>query len=389
MKIGIITNLIHIDRFVKSEMAFADSKRWMSATGGNTGNTAFVEGVKKIVKADVVREVHWGDNPEQVNKAYDMLVICCANQIGAHVDLGTWADRLKAFDLPTMFIGLGAQSNSVGTHPEIPEGTKRLLALSKELRTDSSVSNIITRGAFTSEVIETCDVDSNPFGCPSQFISTELNVGQKCLEHQTSTKHFRILTAAGNPWHPSYVLEKTLVELVNQYQGDYVIQHPESLIKLCLNEGSTIDSKQQERLKTVYNSLGDWETLTSWFRSHGVLFADAQNWMHYSKRFSLAVGPRYHGVALPIQAGVPGKVIAIDSRTEELSSTTGIPFVRYKDVENSTPEELIEWCKWTQEDANNYDNIRLNNAKKYAQFFEQNKLSYNQSLKALSEQHIQ
>lgn len=214
-------------------------------------------------------------------------------------------------------------------------------------------------------------------------------MGQKCLEHQTSTKHFRVLTAAGNPWHPSYVLEKTLVELVNQYQGDYVIQHPESLIKLCLNEGSTIDSKQQERLKTVYNSLGDWETITSWFKSHGVLFADAQNWMLYSKRFSLAVGPRYHGVALPIQAGVPGKVIAIDSRTEELSSTTGIPFVRYKDVENSTSEELINWCKWTQEDANNYDNIRLNNARKYTQFFEQNKLSYNQSLKALSEQNTQ
>lgn len=388
MKIGIITNLIHIDRFVKSEMAFADSGRWMSATGGNTGNTAFVEGVKKIVKADVVREVHWGDSPEQVKNAYDMLVICCANQIGAHVDLGTWADRLQAFDLPTMFLGLGAQSNSLGTHPEIPEGTKRLLALTKELRTDSAVSNIITRGTFTSEVIESCGIDSSPFGCPSQFISTELNVGQKCLKHQNSTKHFRVLTAAGNPWHASYVLEKTLVELVNKYQGDYVIQHPESLIKLCLDESASIEDNQQDRLKTVYQQLGDWETITSWFRTHGVLFADAQNWMHYSKRFRLAVGPRYHGVALPIQAGVPGKVIAIDSRTEELSSTTGIPFVRYKNIENATSDELIEWCKWTQEDADNYDNIRLRNAKQYTQWFERNKLEFNQSLKNLSQQNI-
>ncbi|AMJ95893.1 hypothetical protein AVL56_17310 [Alteromonas stellipolaris] len=108
--------------------------------------------------------------------------------------------------------------------------------------------------------------------------------------------------------------------------------------------------------------------------------------MHYSKRFSLAVGPRYHGVALPIQAGVPGKVIAIDSRTEELSSTTGIPFVRYKDVENSTSEELINWCKWTSEDAEYYDSVRARNAGHYVQFLSKNKLEYASSLDALATQ---
>ena len=48
MKIGIITNLQNIDKFVSTELAFANSERWMAATGGNTGNVAFVQGIKNM-----------------------------------------------------------------------------------------------------------------------------------------------------------------------------------------------------------------------------------------------------------------------------------------------------------------------------------------------------
>ena len=384
MKIGIITNLQNINKFVSTELAFANTERWMAATGGNTGNVAFVQGIKNIIQADKVGEVHWGDNPKAVNDYYDLLIICCANQIGAHVDLGSWADRLTAFNLPTLFIGLGAQSNSIGEHPEVPEGTIKLLELSKKLRTSPDVPNIITRGPFTTEVLEKLGIESLPYGCPSQFISTELNVGQKCLDHQATSKHFRVLTAAGNPWHASFTLEKTLVEIVNEYQGDYVLQHPKSLVQLALNEASDIEEKQKARLEKIYGFMGDWDTICDWFRSHGVLFADAQNWMHYSKHFTLAMGPRYHGVALPIQAGVPGKVISIDSRTEELSVTTGIPTVKYTEVEQLSAEELISSCRWTQADADNYDNVRSKNAVNYKQFLTDNGLPVSDAIEKLA-----
>lgn len=384
MKIGIITNLQNISKFLSDELAFANTDRWMTATGGNTGNVAFVQGIKNIIQSDKVGEVHWGDNPQAVNAYYDMLIICCANQIGAHVDLGSWADRLSAFNLPTLFIGLGAQSNNIGEHPIVPEGTKKLLELSKKLRVKPDIPNIITRGPFTTEVLQQFGVESFPYGCPSQFISTELNVGKKCLQHQLTSKHFRVLTAAGNPWHASSTLEKILVDIVNEYNGDYVIQHPASLLQLALNEADKMDDKQKNRLEKIYGFMGDWNTVCDWFRSHGVLFADAQNWMLYSKRFTLAIGPRYHGVALPIQAGVPGKVIAIDSRTEELSATTGIPFVRYKDIENLSKDELIQWCKWTELDAAIYDDTRRGNAEKYNLFLELNMLKKSENLQNLS-----
>jgi hypothetical protein len=41
--------------------------------------------------------------------------------------------------------------------------------------------------------------------------------------------------------------------------------------------------------------------------------------------FDFAVGARFHGVMLAIQAGVPGGVFAHDSRTLELCQTMGLP----------------------------------------------------------------
>lgn len=384
MKIGVITNLVKIDEFVAKDMATADTDAWMRATGGNTGNVAFVQGIKNIL-GDSFGVVNWGDNPKAVNKHYDLLVICCANQIGAHVDLAGWADRLKNFDLPTVFIGLGAQSDEIGNIPDIPEGSKTFLSLTKSLRPDASHSNIITRGVFSSQVVESFGVDSSPFGCPSQFISTQLNLGQKCLAHQQRTKYDRIMTAAGNPWHASATLENTLTEIVEKYRGDYILQHPKALLQLALGEANSLSLNHVERLEKVYSRIGDWDHIKAWFESFSVFFADAQNWMHYSKHFTLAIGPRYHGVALPIQAGVPGKVISIDSRTEELSVTTGIPTVRYKDVENMGADELVNFCRWGSNDATNYDSVRKENAVKYEGFLSENGIPVNERITALAE----
>jgi hypothetical protein len=314
----------------------------------------------------------------------DQLVVCCANQIGSHVDLAGWADRLRHFNLPTSFIGLGAQSAAIGQIPEIPDGTKSFLDLTKTLRVDSKSSNIITRGEFTSSVLSHYGVDSSPFGCPSQFISLQHALGQRCFDHQQRIKFDRIMTAAGNPHHASSVLESTLTEIVEKYKGDYILQHPKSLIQLALGETSDIAPGTIKALEKVYSRIGNWSDIKAWFESYGVFFADAQNWMHYSRHFTLAIGPRYHGVALPIQAGVPGKVISIDSRTEELAITTGIPTVKYTDVEGMTAEQLISSCRWSLSDALHYDKTRAINAKHYQGFFANNNLTLNPELKLLA-----
>lgn len=373
MKIGLITNLVNNDKYVAEHLGFTDSATLLSATGGNTGNVAFVHSVQTVL-ADDYGIVHWGDNVQLVNKHYGMLVICCANQIGSHVDLGSWADKLDQFNLPVVLIGLGAQSDKIGLMPQVPEGTIRFLEVVKKLRIRSEQSNSITRGEFSSWVLKELGFESSPLGCPSLLTSSDIQLGQTCLRNQEVKQHKRIMVPGGNPWHPSYVIENKLVALVEQNHGEYVLQHPDLIFKLILDQTDSLTDTQKSILERAYSSIGDVEMIKSWLIAHSVFFADAQNWLNYSRKFSSAIGPRYHGIALPIQVGVPGKVIAIDSRTEELAKTTGIPFVQYQDANQMTVEQLAEASLWTQADADRFDACRINNSAGYIEFLDANEL---------------
>ena len=383
MKIGLLTNLFNIEKFVSKDLINANAEDWMQATGGNTGNVAFVHGIQHLL-GDTFKVIHWGDNPKLVKQTFDHIVVCCANQIGTHISLDGWHRRFMEFDLPVTFIGLGAQSDRIGQIPDVPEGTKKLLSICEHLRVDKTVNNIITRGEFSSSVLKHYGADSLPYGCPSQFISLGKELGTKCLNHQHRAQFDRVLTAAGNPWHPSYVIENTLTEISERYRGDYVLQHPKCLIELALGETQNIPESTINVIERAYSRIGNWEKIKAWFESYSVFFADALNWMHYSRHFTLAIGPRYHGVALPIQAGVPGKVISIDSRTEELATTTGVPTVRYDQIKGMSADDLVKFCRWNESDASNYDEIRKTNAKNYLNFFESNKLPVNAKLRELA-----
>jgi polysaccharide pyruvyl transferase WcaK-like protein len=69
-----------------------------------------------------------------------------------------------------------------------------------------------------------------------------------------------------------------------------------------------------------------------WIRRYAVTFNDAASWLDAMRKFDFVVGPRFHGVMLGIQAGVPGGVIAHDSRTFELCQTIGIPVRDHADL---------------------------------------------------------
>lgn len=373
MKIGLITNLINSERYVAEHLGFTDAETLLNATGGNTGNVAFVHSVQTLLANDY-GIVHWGDNAQEVNKHYDMLVICCANQIGSHVDLGVWAEKLLAFNLPVVLIGLGAQSDRIGLMPEVPEGTIRLLNVVKELRKNKEHSNIITRGEFSSWVLAELGFDSSPLGCPSLLTSQDTQLGQTCLKNQEWKCHKRIMVPGGNPWHPSSIIENKLVSLVNNYHGEYVLQHPALIFKLLLDQKLDLTQTQINLIEKTFSSIGTLADIRSWLAANSVFFADAQNWLNYSRKFSSAIGPRYHGIALPIQVGVPGKVITIDSRTEELAKTTGIPAISYKDANKMTADELAKASLWTQEDANHFDCVRKSNSSKYVKFLSVNGL---------------
>lgn len=383
MKIGLITNLINSENYVAEHLGFTDAKTLLSATGGNTGNVAFVHSVQSLL-SNKYSIVHWGDNAELVNKHYDMLVICCANQIGSHVDLSAWAEKLQEFNLPVVLIGLGAQSDRIGLMPTVPDGTIRFLEVVKNLQKNKNQNNIITRGEFSSWVLAELGFESSPLGCPSLLTSPDPKLGQTCLENQSLKGCKRIMVPGGNPWHKSSIIENKLVDLVNNYHGEYVLQHPDILFKLLLDESSDLTEKQIEVIEHTFSSIGKLDSIRSWLVANSVFFADAQNWLNYSRKFSSAIGPRYHGIALPIQVGVPGKVISIDSRTEELAKNTGIPVLSYIDVKTMTVDQLANASLWTQDDADTFDKARKHNSSKYIEFLIANDLTPHNYLTKIS-----
>lgn len=371
-RVGIIDNLNNIEQFVNYHFSEANADEVMAATGGNTGNIAFVHGVRKLIGNQLTR-IGWGWDPAVVRQKVDHLVICCANQLGAHVDLGGWADRLEAFDLPVTLFGIGAQADSIDVFPTLPAGTIRFLQVVKKLSIATD-SNIASRGEYTANVILNQGFKASPLGCPSLHASAVKNLGEQILLRQNKYKISKVTVAAGNPWHAkSAPLEKKLCEIVDKYHGEYILQHPLAMVQYMYDERDSIADSVRERFSEVYG-VADFEELLSWYRKNASLYVDVGTWMLALKRSDLVLGPRYHGVALGLQAGIPGTVIAIDSRTTELCQGTGIKYLKLEEALKMNSEDIVSASKWSENDAELFDFRREVAAKGYIDFLHSNSL---------------
>jgi Polysaccharide pyruvyl transferase len=371
-RIGIIDNLIHIQSLLENKYHNCDSAEVMKATGGNTGNVAFVFGARQIINNPITR-IGWDWNPETVKQRVDHLVVCCANQIGKHADLGDWADRLERFSLPVTLLGLGAQSDSYEVEPVVPDGTKRFLKLVTELRANSEQPNIGVRGAFTQTTLQTLSVESIRTGCPSLMISKEPKLGQQILKRQNGNSYEKVAVAAGNPWHgASAFLERILVDIVDNYSGAYVLQHPESMLQIAYGETDNITEKTSSRFLEVYGERFDLESMLLWYRRNAYTFIDAPNWMRFLDKFDAVVGPRYHGVALALQHSIPGCVFTIDSRTKELCEETAVKAIHMSELKGLVASELVEVSRWTTDDVDSFDANRIAKSRVFIDFLTNN-----------------
>jgi Polysaccharide pyruvyl transferase len=374
-RVGLIDNLVDIDSFISSQLHAASAKEIMTATGGNTGNAGFVFGTRKILGNRITR-AGWGWNPKVIQERFDHLVICCANQLGSHADLGTWADRLEQFNLPVTLFGLGAQSDNYDKKPKLPDGTMRFLRLVETLKSDATSSNIGVRGQFTQSVLSDLGIESSRTGCPSLMISKDRNWQADLAGSNIAMDKIKVAVAAGNPWHgPSAFLEPLLVEIVDNHRGAYVLQHPEVMFQIALGETETIPPKTIERFLEVYNTGGNFESLVNWYRHNAHFFVEAPNWMRFLRTFDMVIGPRYHGVALGIQAGIPGCVFTIDSRTAELCEETAIKNIPTTLLKGLTDDEVVEASSWTTDDINAFVENRAEKAIVFSDFISSNNLT--------------
>lgn len=351
MRIGLIDNLGSNYLSIKENISTASAEDILNACGGNTGNIAYVYGAKKIL-GDPIFRVNWGDNYSNIKENCDVLVICCANQIGGHTNLQLWSEMLEALKLPVVLLGLGAQSGSYGEVPEITEGTMNFLKAVASLKPNPDYPNIACRGSYTAEYLYSIGIPAVPLTCPSLFISPDKNLGELISEYQKKSLTKSLCILAGNPFDPKIAnIESRLSSLVDEFNGIYVLQHPIGLIRLGAGEGKKMTDEQIAFHKKVYKKTE--KVLLNWFEMNSYISIDPEAWMFELRKFSGLFGPRYHGVALGVQVGRPGTLITIDSRTAELAKSSHIKTVsiqEFNDVENKDIPKLINWSKQQCED---------------------------------------
>lgn len=348
-----------------------DTKVLYDLVGQNPGNLAFHYGINRLI-GFVPNSTPWGSSADKINIMGDIGIIPCANQLGVHTDMASLANNLNGVNAKLVAVGLGAQS-TVGLDgiPELTQGT--LSWLEQVVKHAASNSpNITVRGDFTLKVMEHYGYGGNAvsLGCPSLLINKSRDLGER-LEKKYNSPYRKVAVAAGQiHWASMSALEASLVRIMEDTKGAYIVQSTDETIALSRNDFSYVDEKFKDKLRLYLKLNMDERQFDDWIRQYMISFYHVPSWMEYLRRFDFVVGARIHGIILAMQVGVPGLCIAHDSRIRELCEKCKIPFVMAKDVKDGmTIQDLRTLSVF---DGKAFDKNREEIAAEYQKFFVNN-----------------
>lgn len=301
--------------------------RLFDLTGGNTGNMAFQFAVLQHIASES-RVMHPGASPAQLREAGDIIVIPLANQLGNHTDLGAMADKLEAAGLPVIGIGLGAQAPDQKQDVTLSQGTERWVRTMAAL-SPTKGPNLGVRGEYTQRQLERLGLGDKAVvtGCPSNFIAPDLGFLDR-IEEKFARPIQRVAVAAGIPHVTELAdIEADLAAMVTASSGTYIVQHGIDMIRLGRGEFRAMSPGAMELHRTYIAPHLPTSAFELWCRRFARAFTDVRQWMDELRQYDFAVGTRFHGAMLAIQAGTPAGCIAHDSRVHEMCQTMGIPVV--------------------------------------------------------------
>jgi hypothetical protein len=309
--------------------------------GGNTGNVAFVSAIRSHLTGNVI-QVDWGTSAGQLRACADLVIIACANQLGRHTDLSSIADNLDQAGLPIIAIGLGAQADTQGSDVVLTEGTRRWVEVIRAHQ-PTKTPNIGVRGEYTLRQLDRLGLGETAAvtGCPSNFTNLATDYVAS-IERQVDREVTYVAIAAGHPHTQALMtVDRQLVALVDQCNGTCIVQHDHTMIKAAMQEFDAIKPSSLEHTRQYFKPELAMPEFQEWCRRRLLVFADTTNWMAWLRRYDFVLGPRFHGIMLALQAGVPAGCIAHDSRTLELYETMAVPVRTYDSISEPLSLENI------------------------------------------------
>ncbi|WP_459618482.1 polysaccharide pyruvyl transferase family protein [Bordetella sp. 2513F-2] len=353
---------------------------------GNTGNLLYYFATQCAIQFKA--GPHGAETiAKRFNRPGFGVVLSMANHLGKHTDLSVNGWPLSGLDIPVIALGLGAQvKNMTNDLSFIPEGTISWL---RELaaRAPSNGPNITVRGEYTLEIMRELGFGDRvvSIGCQTNFINPQRDLGRLIGRVIREKPLEKITVAAGNPFEQDHrKLEASLLALAMETSGDYVVQHPLSMVQLVANYS---DEEFDDAWTKVYPAYRDYGFNEPDFRravrNTFKVYSDISQWMRSHRQSDLVVGTRIHGVQSALQAGVPAICLFIDSRTEELCRRMKIPHASAREYKNGIKKEqlnriLMDW------DYEEYDRNRLELAKKFGDFLTRNGVGMSPAMKQLA-----
>lgn len=326
--------------------------------GFNTGNLLFQHATWSALKNPKFA-VNLHTDPAFIRANADVLFIPAANQINPDWDLQDWADFVDAVDLPVVVVGLGAQAKIDGDSKlTLQQGTKNYLATISE-----RTSNIGVRGEFTAEVLDNLGIKNTVVtGCPSNFLNPNIN---------GSSIGSKLSTACGGMLHKTcYVFgtmepetrdaERILYAIANAENSDYVYQTNPEILRTLYNRHA--DQTSLDYFEWESSILDPSSSLPKYIKNilrKGRFYTSAAAWIDQASHYNLVYGLRIHGNIAAIQGGSLGICVAFDSRTLELATSMGYPYIHITDILSSTRFRLEELFSATHFSADYFDSQRL------------------------------
>lgn len=265
---------------------------------------------------------------ERYASEFDYVFVRGSNFIHEKMEWYRAVEVLERVKLPVFAIGVGAQA-SENRAIELPEASKRLWSIVAE-----RCAAIGVRGAFSAETLRWNGIGNvEVVGCPSIFRTCRRDLQIRVPDQREIRKvAFSLRREADRSYTAdteAYLRNQKAALLKVDGQSEMVMSsHGEQEEKaFFLRDAGAKEKAVAEFVRTGWWDGPDDQAMRKIYEKQLFSFFDVERYDEFSRSIDLAVGYRVHGVLPAVAHGVPGVLVAYDTRSQELAETLKIPVV--------------------------------------------------------------
>lgn len=358
------------------DISSATAHQNMMKLGLNTGNLLFATAAQTVLAPQGDKPVVFGQ-PEKLaeTEGHDCIVVTAANWLQPRTDLGKIAKAIEESELPAFVIGLGAQSRSENSIPELSEGTRRFIDVVSERSTLLSV-----RGEFTAETLAHYGITNvEVTGCPSLLLLDPLP--PRLVKRTGAPERITICGSRGllseatlTSKSPTHRLSRLFARRLTEDNVEFVAQAELPEIYFLL-EGIGLEQEiRPEWIDFVERYYGlPIAELNPILQKKMKVFFDLLGWKAYLRGRDFVLGTRLHGVIAGLLSGTPSVLITHDTRTREMARNMMIPSVEAAQIGEALDYAAI----YAAADFEQFNRRVPIYYEKFRAFFEANGLRHN------------